>query len=77
MMDLSHFQFDTNPLWDDVLKRLKDMIEVEISEALTQNISPEVRRQQWGRAEALTDFRYSLIESWEKANPDKNIDLNA
>jgi len=77
MMDLSHFQFDTNPLWDDVLKRLKDMVEVEISEALTQDISPEARSHQCGRAESLTDFRYSLIESWKKANPDKNVDLNA
>ena len=76
-MDLSHFQFDTNPLWDDILKRLKDMVEVEISEALTQDISPEIRNHQCGRAEALTDFRYSLIESWENANPDKNIDFNA
>jgi len=50
---------------------------VEISEALTQDISPEIRNHQCGRAEALTDFRYSLIESWKKANPDKNIDFNA
>jgi len=68
MMDLSHFQFDTNPLWDDIQKRLKDMIEVEMSEAIGQDISPEIRSHQCGRAEALADFKHSLIETWEKAN---------
>ena len=37
------------------------MVEVETSEALTQDISPEARSHQCGRAESLTDFRYSLI----------------
>ena len=55
MRDLSHFQFDTNPLWDDIQKRLKDMIEAEMSEALAQDISPDVRSHQCGRAEALAD----------------------
>tara|TARA_R110002020_G_scaffold118191_3_gene270188 strand:- start:435 stop:647 length:213 start_codon:yes stop_codon:yes gene_type:complete len=68
MRDLSHFQFDTNPLWDDIQKRLQDMIEVETSEALTQEVSPEVRGHQCGRAEALADFKHSLIETWEQAN---------
>tara|TARA_B100000470_G_C19779758_1_gene387138 strand:- start:1263 stop:1475 length:213 start_codon:yes stop_codon:yes gene_type:complete len=68
MMDLSHFQFDQNPLWDDIQKRLKDMIEVEMSEAIGQDISPEVRSHQCGRAEALADFKHSLLETWEKAN---------
>jgi len=68
MMDLSHFQFDRNPLWDDIQKRLKDMIEVEMSEAIGQDISPEVRSHQCGRAEALADFKHSLLETWEKAN---------
>ena len=68
MMDLSHIQFDTNPLWDDIQKRLKDMIEVEMSEAIGQDISPEIRSHQCGRAEALADFKHCLIETWEKAN---------
>ena len=68
MMDLSHFQFDQNPLWDDIQKRLKDMIEVEMSEAIGQDISPEIRSHQSGRAEALADFKHSLLETWEKAN---------
>ena len=67
MMDLSLFQFDTIPLWDDIQKRLKDMIEVEMSEAIGQDISPEVRSHQCGRAEALADFKLSLLETWEKA----------
>jgi len=68
MMDLSHFQFDKSPLWDDIQKRLKDMIEVEMSEAIGQAVSPEIRSHQCGRAEALADFKHSLMETWEKAN---------
>ena len=68
MTDLSHFQFDQNPLWDDIQKRLGDMLEVEMSEAIGQDISPEVRSHQCGRAEALADFKHSLLETWEKAN---------
>jgi len=77
MQDLSHFQFDRSPLWEDILKRLKDMIIVEVSEALTQEMDKEIRSHQCGRAEALTDFMHSLTEAWENANPDKKIDLNA
>ena len=77
MINLSHFQFDTNPLWDDILNRLENMIDVETSEALTQNMGNEMRSHQCGRAESLTDFKHSLIESWETANPDKKRVLNA
>jgi hypothetical protein len=76
MIDLSHFQFESNPLWNDVIKRLEDMIDSEVSEALTQNISSEARSHQCGRAEALTDFKHSLMESWEKANSGKNMSFN-
>ena len=77
MINLSHFQFDSNPLWDDILKRLENMIEVEVSEALIQEMDKEIRGHQCGRAEALTDFKHSLIEAWENANPDKKVNFDA
>lgn len=77
MQNLSHYQFDKNPLWDDIMVKLKDMIAAEVSEALAQEVDRDIRSHQCGRAEALTDFKYALIETWEKANPGKNIDFNA
>ena len=71
MTDLSHFQFDQNPLWDDIQKRLKDMIEVEMSEAIGQDISPEVRSHQCGRAESLADLNILYWRHGKKLTLDK------
>ncbi len=60
MENLSMYQFDVSPLWDDILARLNNSIESEINEALSQSLTSEIRSHQCGRAEALADFRNTL-----------------
>ena len=50
MQNLSHYQFDKNPLWDDIMAKLKNMIISEVSEALAQEVDRDIRSHQCGRA---------------------------
>jgi hypothetical protein len=77
MADLSPYQFETSPLWDDIIARLNDMITSEVSEALTQQIDKDIRGHQCGRADALVDFKHTLVDARQSANPDKNIVFDA
>ncbi len=60
MDNLSPYTFEKSPLWDDIIGRLTVTIESEISEAMAQAVTSEVRSHQCGRAEALMDFKNTL-----------------
>ena len=66
MDNLSMYQFETSPLWDDVLEQLTNSIEAEINEALSQSVTSDIRSHQCGRAEALSDFKNTLLHLRDK-----------
>lgn len=63
MENLEPYSFTgPNPLWDDIIKSVKDNIELESSYAVGEDLESDQRAWACGRAAALRDFLVFLEE---------------